>query len=318
MKQKLLCIVGPTATGKTQLALLLAKNLGGELISADSRQVYKDFDIGTGKEVAELRAGRAEKHDGYWTIDDINIYGYDIANPSQLYSAADYALFARKQINAIWQQNKLPILVGGTGLYIRAVLAGIQTAGIGADPQLRQKLEQKSVIELQQLLTTINPAVYVSMNHSDQNNPRRLIRKIEIVNTADIANGNEQLITDRLEANICTIGLTAPRHFLESRVTQRIQKMFELGLLGEAQELLNNSYSFTDPAFLAIGYSELQPYFENAATPESVQQEIVLHTNQYIKRQLTWFKADPTITWFDISNKDYLIQAEKTVQTWYD
>ena len=205
----MLVIYGPTATGKTALALGLAKKYNGELISADSRQVYKNLDIGTGKVAFTTKV---QKHPGYWIVDGIRINGFDLVNPQESFSAADFIKFASASANKIVSSKKLPIIVGGTGFYIKAFLGGIGTAGIPADKKLRLKLEKLSVAALQQKLQEVNLQKFKSMNKSDQANPRRLIRAIEI-SVSRPNTTNYQLPT----TDYHMIGLTAPHGFLYKR-----------------------------------------------------------------------------------------------------
>src|SRR3972149_6084922 len=173
----MLVIYGPTATGKTTLAIELAQKYNGELISADSRQVYRGLDIGTGKVSFTSKIG---KHQGFWIVDDVKIHGFDLVNPGQRFSVADFLTFANSSIVQTIKLNKLPIIVGGTGFYIKALINGIGSIGIPLNPKLRQQLEKLSTTDLYQKLLEINPKRAQSMNDSDRKNPRRLIRAIEI------------------------------------------------------------------------------------------------------------------------------------------
>ncbi len=161
---KILIVCGPTATGKTQLAANLAKKFNGELISADSRQVYRGMDVVTGKD---------------WPK-DTTIYGYDLVRPDENFSVAHFVTHARTLINQIIKRKKLPIVVGGTGLYINSLVNPPETLSVNPDWQLRKRLETKSTRQLQDQLKKLNPQRWRQMNHSDQLNPRRLIRAIEV------------------------------------------------------------------------------------------------------------------------------------------
>ncbi|MBI3282650.1 tRNA (adenosine(37)-N6)-dimethylallyltransferase MiaA, partial [Candidatus Curtissbacteria bacterium] len=173
----MLVIYGPTATGKTGLAITLAKKYNGEILSADSRQVYKGLDITTGKVSFD---SKVEKHSGYWIVDGVRINGFDIKDPSQQFTAADFLKFAHTSLIRIRVAEKLPIVVGGTGFYIKALIEPIDSIGIPANPKLRGNLQKLSVQELFQKLSSINSQKAKSMNRSDRKNPRRLIRAIEI------------------------------------------------------------------------------------------------------------------------------------------
>src|SRR3990167_5497100 len=209
--KKLLVIYGPTQTGKTDLALQLARKFQGELISADSRQVYKGLDIGSGKVGF---SDVVEKHAGYWMVNGIRIDGFDLINPGQQFSAADFLEFAKSSISQIIDKKKLPIIVGGTGFYIKALLDGIGSIGIPADWKLRHRFEKLSSDDLYKRLFSIDPVRARSMNQSDRVNPRRLIRAIEIVlsnQKLNIKNQKLSVTNYKLQTtNYLLIGLTAP------------------------------------------------------------------------------------------------------------
>src|SRR3990167_7407725 len=176
----MLVIFGPTATGKTDLALGLANKFNGELISADSRQVYKNLDITSGKANFGLKV---EKHNRYWIVDGVKIHGFDLVDPGQNFSASDFIKFAKTAVAQIIKTSKLPIIVGGTGFYIQTFIGGLDSVGIAPDANLRSQLEKLSTTMLYQKLLITNPKRAKSMNQSDKKNPRRLIRAIEITSS---------------------------------------------------------------------------------------------------------------------------------------
>lgn len=314
-QNKLLIICGPTATGKSALGLQLAHELQGELISADSRQIYQGFDIGTGKEVEALQEGRGRKDVDKWIIDDIPVHLYDVVSGHDDYSAAQYATTARDRITDIWAANKLPIVVGGTGLYLKATRLGIESAGVERNNELRDKLEDMPVADLQALMEKEHTVRFAHMNNSDRNNPRRLIRAIELASSPQILPSELQ---SPLNADILTIGLLPNEFSLANIIDKRVANMFAMGLPEEVVSLLKDGYSFADPAFRAIGYSEFQPYVMGNVPLESVKNDIVLHTRQYVKRQLTWFKADTSIQWFMAHEKRAISDAVDCVHKWYN
>jgi tRNA dimethylallyltransferase len=186
MKKKLLVICGPTAVGKTSLALSLAKKFNGELVSADSRQVYKKLDIGTGKDLPinikyQISNIKWNGHAVYfYEIGETRLWGYDLIYPTEEFSVGQYIEIVRRIIEDIWERNKLPILVGGTGFYIKGVVDGIATASIPKNLELRKSLKEESVKSLFEILTRTNSVKAKLLNVSDRNNPRRLIRAIEL------------------------------------------------------------------------------------------------------------------------------------------
>jgi len=262
---KILIVCGPTATGKTALASQLAKKFDGELISADSRQVYRGMDVVTGKDRP-----------------DVPIWLYDVVNPDEEFSVSHWIKLARRAINDISKRGKLPIIVGGTGLYIHALLHPLETITIPPDRALREQLQEQSVKELQQMLTR------GSMNNSDWNNPRRLIRKIEIARSKKIM----QQDSDQYEPLI--IGLTAPISFIDKRIDSRLEERKKEGLDKEVAGLLAR-YNRNLPSMSAIGLNE----------------------HAYARRQMTWFKKMSSVHWFDISKSSWESDVTAKVSAWY-
>ena len=296
---KLLVVCGPTATGKTDLALKLAKLLDGVLVSADSRQVYKHMDIGTGKDLE--RVGR--------------IYGYDIALPRQEYSVAQYLEYTKKIVKKIWSSNKLPILVGGTGLYIKAVVDGIETANIPRNKLLRQSLEAKGVSELYDILASDDPVRAANMNSSDRKNPRRLIRAIEIaIGTMD---SKKVRSIKGLAADTLFIGLTAPKDFLNKRIFLRVEKRIDQGIEREIEFLLKHGVTWDMQSMNSLGYKQFKEHFEEGKSIDEVISEWIREEGKYAKRQMTWFKKDKRVKWFDVSDSKYLKKVEALTQNWY-
>ncbi len=227
----MLAIFGPTTTGKTGLAISLAKKFGGEIISADSRQVYKGLDIGTGKVSFE---SNVKRYDGYWEVDGIKIHGYDLANPGETFTVVDFIKFAHQKIEDLKKQKRLPILAGGTGFYINTLTKGIDTIGIKPNHKLREELEKLSVPSLYRKLFDLNQKKAKSKNQSDKNNPRRLIRAIEI----EVAKSKIKPSGGGKEENILFIGLTAPNDFLYKKADQWLQTRLEHGMIEEVANLL--------------------------------------------------------------------------------
>lgn len=297
--KRLLVICGPTATGKTSLALELAKKFKGELISADSRQIYRGFDIGTGKEWGK----------------GVKIWGYDLVGPKDEFSVSDYIRFADKALAGIWSKGKLAIVVGGTGLYIKAMVDGIPTAFIPKNPELRKNLSEKSVDELFESLAQLDALKAASMNTSDRKNPRRLIRAIEV------AQWNLSGIKPKIQVakpdSILFIGLTAPQDKLFSVIGKRVEKRLREGLLREIKALLRSGVSWDDQAMTSLGYRQWKKYFEKKEALEDATNNWLREEQKYAKRQVTWFKRDKRIQWFDITQREFNENVEKLVKKWY-
>lgn len=342
MRKRLLIILGPTATGKTDLALQLAKKLNGELVSCDSRQVYKGLDIGTGKlpsiDVSyQSSAIRPKRRKGFWEIDGIKIWMYDVVDFREQYNVADYVKDANKVINNISNRKKLPILVGGTGLYLKALLEGLPNLAIPPDKNLRKKLEKLSKKKLQEKLQKIAPDRWENLNESDRENPRRLIRAIEIVikiKTTKTKNKVDKNLTivNFLSNNILKIGLTAPRQILYRRIDERVVDRINQGMIEEVKKLHKSGLTFERMRQLGLEYRVLVGYLEGEIiSKEDLVKILQSKIHGFARRQMTWFKKDlpagplrreasrqdKNIYWFDISKKYYYHNVEKAVAKWY-
>ena len=298
--KKLLVICGPTATGKTALAIKLAKKFDGEIVSADSRQVYKGMDIGMGKE---------------WG--DVPIHGYDLVDPRREFSVSKYLKFARKILKDIWRRGKLPILVGGTGLYIKGVIDGIPTVEVPRNNELRKRLEEKSADELFESLSQLDAVRAGSMNSSDRKNPRRLVRAIEVAQW-NLGHGVKCLTSDILHpTSVLVIGLTAAKEPLNKRIEDRVGERVKAGIKKEIESLLKNGVSWDDQSMMSFGYRQYRDFFEGEVPEEVVVSEWTREEQKYVKRQMTWFKKDKRVGWFDIFEVDYQKKVEKMVAKWY-
>ncbi len=313
--KKLLVICGPTATGKTFLAVRLAKRFKGEIISADSRQVYKGMDIGTGKDLtegAELKV-QNEKSPGYYAVNGTKIWGYDITDPKKGFSVGQYIKIARVVIDNIWAWRKLPILVGGTGLYIKGAVDGIPTAGVKPNLNLRKSLEGKTTEELFEILATSDAVKAASLNSSDRKNPRRLIRAIEV------ALQNSKTGSSKLDADVLFIGLSVPRKILNERIDQRVEQRIKSGMEKEIKALLAGGVKWGSQAMDALGYKQWEEYFKKPG--KDLIKEIVetwkKEEHKYAKRQMTWFKKEKRINWFDITDLNFEKSVESLVNKWY-
>lgn len=287
LENQLICIVGPTASGKTALSVALAKQRNTEIISADSMQIYRGMDIGTAKPDVQERQG-------------IVHHMFDICEPGEDFSVARYVECADRCAQQILQQGKIPIVVGGTGLYLDALIAGNDFSGEEADTTLRKELEQFAEQygneALHARLQAIDP---VRAQQLHPNNRKRVIRAIEVFEqtgmTLDQLNQKNQRPAPKYRA--VKIGLCPQsRETLYERINQRVDQMLEQGLLDEVRALISSGH-FTGTAAQAIGYKEYIPFLEGTASLEECTQLLKQHSRNYAKRQLTWLKRDGEIHW---------------------
>jgi len=286
-KLPLILIVGPTAVGKTELAIQLAERLNGEIVSADSRLFYRGMDIGTAK---PTRAEQAR----------VSHHLIDIADPDEILSLAVFQQKAREAIEAIHTRNKIPLLVGGTGQYVRAVTEGWSPPEVKPDERLRDELgrrkEERGIYWLHAKLEALDPA---AAHKIDARNFRRTIRALEVILTTG-RKFSEQRGQSESPYHLITIGLTRPRAELYERVDQRIEAMFANGFLDEVKGLLARGYSPSLPTMSAIGYRECIRVVNGELNEEQAKAEIRRATRIFVRRQANWFKeSDPNIKWFN-------------------
>ena len=290
MKSKILAVVGPTASGKTGLAIELAKAYNGEVVSADSMQIYKGMTIATAKPSEQEMQG-------------IPHHLIDFLDADKTYSVGQYVIDAEKAVSDIISRDKLPILCGGTGLYVDSFLNGIDFIDNSSNDVIRKDLElmaeEKGVDFMLEKLASFDPTSAEKLE--EQKNLKRIIRAIEfyMVTGITISEQNEKsrLINSKYEHII--IGLTASdRQYLYDRINKRVDRMIEQGLVEEAREVLSSSLS--DTSSKAIGYKQLIPYFNGTEELEACVERIKMETRRYAKRQLTWFKRNENIIWINI------------------
>ena len=327
--KKLLVILGPTVTGKTDLAIFLAKKFNGELVACDSRQVYVGLDIGTGKLPSgrwKVEDGRWKKNRGFWEIDDlpagrqgIKVWLYDAVSLKKQYTVVDYIKNAQKVIGEIKNRNKLPIIVGGTGLYLRAILEGLPNLGIPVNKKIRTMLEKLTVDELQKKLQNLSIEKLNELNSSDRFNPRRLVRAIELevgkeywVDKGNL--GNQGIIKN---FNVLKIGLTAPREILYRKINKRVDKWIEEGIIEEVKNLRKLGVNKKRFKQLGMEYSVIIDYLDGKINFEQMREKMKMKVRQYAKRQITWFKKEKDVLWFNIIGKDFAAKVEKEVSGWY-
>jgi tRNA dimethylallyltransferase len=299
----LLAIVGPTASGKTGLALDLAQRFGGEIISADSRQIYRLMDIGTAKPSPEERA-RVPHH------------VLDVVWPDEPYTLAQYQADANRAIARVWARGKLPLLVGGTGLYVRAVVDGLAIPAVPPQPALRAQLEaeaaERGPAALHARLATLDPAAAASI---DPSNVRRLVRAIEVC----MATGrpiSEQQGARPTPYRTLLLGLNTERARLYAWADQRVDGMLAAGLTAEVEGLVARGYAWDLPAMSSLGYREVGTYLRGEMTLDQATARMKLATHAYIRRQLTWFRPDERICWLDAGEAALPEQAGHLVMDW--
>jgi tRNA dimethylallyltransferase len=298
----LIVICGPTATGKTDLAVHLAKVFKTPILSADSRQVYRGFDIGTAKPTPEERAG-------------VPHYLIDIADPTETYTVARFQQEANSLIHTFHQQGITPILAGGTGLYIQSVSEGLVIPTAAPDPVFRELLASKSLEELRAELLAKDPEAARKIHPHDR---LRTGRALEVLYSTGKTLSSQ---TGRTPPSypIIYLGLDTPdRAFLSRRIELRTQAMLNKGLLEEIK-FLEQQYGQDLPLLETLGYREFRQYLGQQYSLEKAIEQTVLHTRQFAKRQTTWFKANPHILWLDIAHhnfKQLADEAERAITSW--
>jgi len=338
---KILVICGPTATGKTKLALRLAEELTSdktelgwkaEIVSADSRQIYEGLDIGTGKDIptnAKFKLAVSKqglKLGGYYQAGQTKIWGYDLIDPKREFSVAQYVKTVDEIIKDIWSRDKLPILVGGTGLYIKAIVEGIPTISIPKNKRLRKSLEKKNRTDLFERLAQIDSMKAASMNYSDKRNPRRLIRAIEIAQWKMKNTLKEDIL--KKDFSTLTIGLMADKKVLSQRISKRVKTRVKMGQEKEIKKLLKEGVTWKHQSMDSLGYKQWESYFKKhgdrkfpASEIKKDKEEVIKRwereENQYSKKQMTWFKRDKQINWFDITSHEWPDNVVKLAKEWY-
>lgn len=314
-KYKLLFLLGPTATGKTDLALKLAKKYNGELVAADSRQVYIGLDIGTGKMPSKKVKFKRQNHG--WEINGIRIWMYDVVDLKTQYTVFDYGKDTRKVIKDILKRGKLPIIVGGTGLYLKVLTEDWSNLNIPINKKLRKELEKLSIEDLQKKLRSLSPGRWKKLNESDKQNPRRLLRSIEIESMYGYTQKSQKSILKSQNYNILKIGLKAPRQVLYKKSDFRVLSWFSNGIIDEVKKLVKRGIALARIKSLGLEYSLIADYLENRITEKDLREKIKFKIHGYIRRQITWFKKEEGIYWFDITDINYQTEIEKLISSWY-
>jgi len=313
--KRLLVIVGPTGTGKTNLALDLAKKFNGELISADSRQIYKGMDIGTGKLPGNIESrmknSDLEKHDKYWLVKGIPVHLYDVITPDERFSVAEYQQLAYKVIDEIHYKHKLPILVGGTGLYIQSVTEGLKIPNVPPNKRLRKNFEVKPLSSLISELEAVDPRTAEKI---DKQNPRRVIRALEVFyQTGESMSKLKSKF--KIDFDLLKIGLTSKRECLYKNADSRVDDWFSGDFVKEVNNLIKSGYK-ESIGLSTLGYRQVAMYLESKISLEEAKQRTIFEHHGYIRRQSTWFKKTRNIHWFDIQEKNFKFEINKLITPW--
>ena len=291
-KPKVIVICGPTASGKTALSIELAKKINGEIVSCDSMQIYKDMDIGTAKPTIEEMQG-------------IKHYMLDFVSPDERYSVADYKKQAKQAIREIIEKGKVPIVVGGTGLYVDSLIYEIEYQNIEFDEKYRKQLEERSEKEGLEVLYNeakkIDPEAITKIS---QNDKKRILRILEIYNATG-KNKTEQEKESRkneVEFDYKVYAISWDREKLYDRINQRVDIMIDQGLIEEVQKIYSK-YNKFPTAMQGLGYKEVLEYLEGKCNKQEMIDKIKQETRRYAKRQLTWFRKNKQTIWLDGQEK---------------
>ena len=287
-KPKVIVIVGPTASGKTSLAIKLAKKINGEIVSCDSMQIYKDMNIGTAKPTIEEQ-------------NEIKHYLIDIISPEERFSVSDYQTNALKAIEEILKKGKTPIVVGGTGLYVNSLIYGIKFLEISFDEKYRQELEDKAEKEgLEALYNKAKKIDPKAMETISKNDKKRILRVLEIFHQTGITKSKQDELSrnEDVKYDFKVFGINIEREILYKRINDRVDNMIQNGLVQEVENIYNKFKKFPT-SMQAIGYKEVVEYLNKNISKEEMIEKIKMETRRYAKRQLTWFRKNKDIIWLD-------------------
>ena len=299
-KIKVIAIVGPTGGGKTEISLSLTEKLHGQIVAMDSMQVYRRMDIGTAKPTREERA-RVPHH------------MLDVAEPSESYSVAQYAQAAQTCLHHISSMGDTPFLVGGTGLYLKALMDGLELGNATSDEKIRDRyraylLEPDGKERLHRLLGSVDPATADKLHPNDV---RRVIRALEVYDLTGVPFSRQAEVRQPVDSafEFLTLGVGWERAALYERVNRRVEGMLSLGLMEEVKNLLASGVPPQAQAMQGIGYKELVPVLAGQSPLGKAVEEMQRNTRRYAKRQWTWFRADQRVQWLDMASSHVLEQA---------
>ncbi|HTK59754.1 MAG TPA: tRNA (adenosine(37)-N6)-dimethylallyltransferase MiaA [Candidatus Baltobacteraceae bacterium] len=276
---KIVVIVGPTASGKSAAAVRLAKRVGGEIVSADSRLLYKGMDIGTAKPSPKEMAG-------------VRHHLIDVVSPSKTLTLADYKRMAIRAIRAILKRGRVPIVVGGTGLYVRAIVENLEIPEVPPDAKYRAALERKGKVWILERLKKLDPDYAARIGP----NPRYAMRALEVIRATGKPFGAQQGKGEPL-FDALVVGIDPGKKELDRRIGRRVDAMIAAGLVAEAKRLARR-YAWDLPSMSGIGYHELKPYLEGGLSLEAAIENIKTDTRRYAKRQMTWWRRINKVVWF--------------------
>lgn len=293
-KPHILILLGPTASGKTAASILLAKKLNAEIISADSIQVYRGLDIGSAKPTLEERQGIVHHLLDVVEVDDA------------AFSVAEYKRHAKRAIADICSRGKVPLVVGGTGLYVNALTYPLQFTSVPGDPIVRERLqleEQEQPGSLYRRLQQEDPVSAARLHPNDQ---KRVVRALEVLEVSgrplsSFGADFENKAQHEIPYHVTQIGLTMDRALLYQRIEQRVDEMMKAGLLEETKKLYDSGYAYTLPALQGLGYKQLLRHLRGETTLTQAVEDIKRETRRFAKRQITWFKRDQRIHWLDVT-----------------
>lgn len=297
-KPFVLAVAGATASGKSELAMQLAKKLDGEIICMDSMQIYRRMDIGTAKPTHNEQA-------------DIPHHMLDIIEPTETYAVADYAADAQKAIERVLSRGHLPVLTGGTGLYLKALMHGLSLGGAGSDPKLREQLnaiadETDGKKKLHERLMQIDP---LSANRLHPNDVRRVVRAIEVFELTGKSISEQTQEEADQPFSILPLAIDVPRNVLYERHEKRVHHMIQMGLVEEVSQLLRSGVTPQMQSMQGIGYKELIPVVENNVPLDKAVWQIILNTRHYAKRQGTWLRTEPKTVWLSKNGEERIDEA---------
>ncbi len=325
--KNLFSIVGPTANGKTGFAFNLAEafDFSWNVISADSRQVYKGMEIGTGVDLpANFSKTGPDELDPFPYFQDgkLTLHGVSLCNPNEAWSLTHFRKLCQPILQKSWSdQSSVPVIVGGTGLYHRQLFNQDVQLELAPNFELRANAEALPVIELQEWLAKLDAAKLAALNNSDKQNPRRLIRAIEVAEHSKVGLQPEppsKSLIDDSEIRHLQIGLVDELENIAVKIQQRVEERLRLGMIAEVEKLLSE-YSPTDwelPAFSATGYKEVRAYLADQLDLSQMKELWCRRELQYAKRQLTWWKKESGITWFHVSLPNWQENANQVVKNW--